>query len=405
MQPLVDVCDWKDLLLVAAVRRDSETNPSMKIASNFLADRQSRDDFIKLAGDHGVLGLVSRTLSSPGILSDADSRKAFEEIRRGCRRRAMVLQLERDNALRLLTSAGADVVVLKGAGLVSTAYDSAGDRDYGDIDVLIPHEQLAVAEHALLRQGFVPSGSDAAMDGYKEHHFHVRLNKPGGAIVEIHWAVTNAGEPFALSAATLMAESIHNASMHPARVPRVEHSLLHIVIENVRGFFTRLTRLVDIDRIITSAADLDWSYLEEIARVGHLLPALSIALETSSAVLGTTVPADFLTRISPSRTVRAHLAALDVPRSLLGQRAIRRSTWGLLLQLWLVDDRPRFNALARLWRGDDVETLEWLWMGEEKPRDMSPGLGWRAGRMGKLAVYQLGLYALSLRKRTIGLAT
>lgn len=114
-------------------------------------------------------------------------------------------------------------------------------------------------------------------------------------------------------------------------------------------------------------------------------------------MLGTPVPAQLLQRIQPTAALRWHLGLFNVPQGLLTQRGVERPSWKLLLQLWLVNDRSRPAALARLLRGDDDEPLEWLWKRESEPRNITSSTSKRAVRTGKLLAYQMWLYVAKAR--------
>ena len=388
-------------LLIAACRRDrtSRPGPALSEAMSWLSSDDERERFSAFVSQHGLVGLVARALLQTQTGMNASSRATFETLLRGMRRRTALLQVERDHVLRILAVDNINAVLLKGAGLSSSVYEVASDRDYGDIDVLVSVGDIDRAIAALAAKGYVPPGRGNINSGYLAHHFHVRVQRPDGTIVELHWGLSLPSETFALNAKAFLNESVAHAGVPQARVPRAEHALLHMVLENVRDPFMRLTRLVDIDRIIAAAPGMDWNFLEECARAGHLLPSLSLILEMSASMLGTVVPVDFLKRIRATPAVRRHLELLDVPNSLISQRSLRRASWGSLLQFWLVDDRSHLAAFTRICRGDDVEPLEWMWQGEQRERDSRPSLVQRALRVVKLVGYQLGTYVMPRRRK------
>jgi len=161
----------------------------------------------------------------------------------------------------------------------------------------------------------------------------------------------------------------------------------------VRDGFKRLKRLVDVDRIVAAAPAMDWSYLETMAREARLLPTLALALELSHEMLGTPFPEEVRRRIQPPAGVRFHLALLRPGASLLRQRAASRPSWLMLLQLWLLSGETRAAAVARMLRGKDADPLDWMWRGDESPDAPPPFALHPVERVGKLALYQLGLYA------------
>lgn len=384
-------------LLLALCRRDAAHPGVLSEATlSQLDDSERRADFLEYASRHGVMGLVAGVLVRNRLLKQGPAFAEMDTHLRAMSRRAMIMQLERDNVLRVLETVGMDAVLLKGAGLVSTVYGALADRDYGDIDILVPPTQINAAVAALSARGYGAPSTAAVNEGYRAHHFHVRVQR-AAIIVELHWALTLAREPYALDGEAVMRQAVRHTAVPSARVPAAEDMLLHMVVENARDAFTRLTRLVDIDRIVVANPQLDWDYLETCARNAHLAPSLWLTLTTSVSMLGTPVPAQLLQRLQPTAALRWHLGLFNVPQGLLTQRGVERPSWKLLLQLWLVNDRSRSAALARLLRGDDDEPLEWLWKRESEPRDITSSTTKRAVRTGKLLAYQMWLYVAKAR--------
>ncbi|MDQ6888006.1 MAG: nucleotidyltransferase family protein [Gemmatimonadota bacterium] len=384
-------------LLPAACRRDPAG--LTEAASAILADERGLEYFTVLASRHGVRGLALSALQRAGgldKLSPHVAERARENLR-ALRRRATILGLERDRMLAILRRRDLDVVVLKGAGLASTVYRDPVERDFGDVDVLLPPAQIDAAVEALGQHGYAFPGPTGAAAAYRQHHFHLRMQRGGGLVIELHWDLTLALELFRLDPAAFLAESVTaGATGVEFRVPRPEHALLHVVLENVRDAFSRLTRLVDVDRIVASAPELDWDHLHAAARTGGLGPALALCLELSRGALGTEIPMEVQRRMRPTRAVRFHLALLRPASSLLSQRAIARPSWGELIQLWLVTGRSRGMTLLQMLRADSGEPLQWLWDGGDSDTAAPASLASRLSRVAKVVGYQLGLYASGL---------
>ncbi|MGI8498627.1 MAG: nucleotidyltransferase domain-containing protein [Gemmatimonadaceae bacterium] len=361
-----------------------------------LADERGLASFVALASRHGVRGLALTALQRSGALAKlpAATSELVAENLRLLRRRATILGLERDHVLRIVGQRALRAIVLKGAGLASTVYGEPVERDFGDIDILLSPEQLDAAVEALREHGYGFPGPVGATAGYRAHHFHLRMQRGGGVIIELHWALTLAQEPFHLDAAPFLAESISSrAAASELRIPRPEHALLHVVLENVRDGFSRLTRLVDVDRIIACAPELDWDRLDALARGGGLAVAVALCLELSQGLLGTEIPPEVHRRMRPTRAVRFHLELLRPASSLLAQRSLVRPSWGELMQLWLVTSRPRSKMFLQMLRANSGDPLQWLWDGRDADTATRPSVGRRLARMGKVLGYQLGLYA------------
>ena len=170
--------------------------------------------------------------------------------------------------------------------------------------------------------------------------------------------------------------------------------LLHVVPENARDAFSRLTRLVDVDRIVSRHGSVDWGYLEDAARRGGLGHALALVLAMSRAVFGTEVPEDVHRRLRPPAAVRFHLEMLRPASSLMEQRSLRRASWAELMSLWLLSGQSRAKALVRMLRADSGAPLQWLWDGGTTDNHHVPAFTRRVSRVGKVVAYQLGTYVL-----------
>lgn len=397
-------------LLVAACQRNPDARVIAACARQ-LADDASCERFVDFAEGHGVLGLALATLDRAGALDGYPAAAALRSMLHDLRRRAALLAFERDHVLRTLARHGLDPVVLKGAGLVTTAYASPVERNFGDIDLLLSPDALPAALDVLERAGYHSSNSAAVVSAYRDHHFHVRVQRGAGVVIELHWGLIAPHEPYHLDPAAFLAQSRLalsesaqrraagdriSAAPHRLRVPRHEHALMHVVVENVRDGFSRLTRMVDVDRIVAAAPDMDWEQLQSLARDAHVLPALALALDMSSTLFGTGIPTDVMRRLRPTPVVRFHLALLRPVPSLLRRRAKTRAAWGTLLQFWLLSGQPRRSAIARMLRGDDVDPLDWVWSGAAPTTPGRPPLRARLLRTHKVALYQLGIYAAGL---------
>lgn len=399
-------------LLLAACQRDPDAR-DLAARARQLDDGAACDRFVELADAHGVLGLALATLDRTGSLHGRRASAALGSVLHGLRRRAALLQLERENVLRTLEQHGLDAVVLKGAALATTIYANPVERNFGDIDLLLSPESLPLALDVLQRAGYHPSGSAAVVSAYREHHFHIRVERGHGSIVELHWALVAPHEPYHLDEAAFLAQSRtaqNRSADHPVnaiarrfRTPRPEHTLMHIVVENVRNGFSRLTRIVDVDRIVTAAPEMDWDLVQSVARGAQVLPGLALALDMSRTLFGTEIPRDVTRALRPTPMVRFHLALLRPVPSLLRQRATTRAAWGTLLQFWLSSGRSRGSVIARMLRGDDADPLDWVWSRGEEGAPARPALSERLLRAQKLALYQLGIYVVGFATGHVGI--
>lgn len=138
----------------------------------------------------GLLPLVGRNLVLHGL--DSPDRRYFQWLHHGIWA-ANVRRITQTTALlQRFRSAGIDTLLLKGAALVSTAYDDPGLRPMGDVDVLVPVHQARQAMGLLREDGWRPVGWAACCSAPEMtvpvRHSHAYLRSADEQI-DLHWHV------------------------------------------------------------------------------------------------------------------------------------------------------------------------------------------------------------------------
>jgi hypothetical protein len=266
------------------------------------------------------------------------------------RRRSALLGLKRDRVVALLADAGVRPVLLKGAGLALTAYAEPCERDLADLDILIREDDLEQSLRTLRAVGYTGPSSPGEFTRYRRRHFHIHLRHPDADIVEIHWGLTMPSSPFRLDASEVVSQSVplERPGQPLLLVSRPEHTLLHLVLQNLQEGHSRLSRFVDIDRIIASSPGLDWQDLVETARKGNLGPATAVSLQLAARLLGAEVPAAVARELRPGALASVHLAMMRPVRALLSRRFTRVHVAPLLHEFWLLSGfRQRLGHVRR----------------------------------------------------------
>jgi hypothetical protein len=153
--------------------------------------------------------------------------------------------------------------------------------------------------------------------------------------------------------------------------------------ENLRDSFSRLVRLVDVDRLVASTPGLDWDEVVRGARSGGLLALLGLSLDLASELLGTPVPAEVRRALRGDRLGRAHLALLRPADGLLHRR-LGAAGPSAALVLWLAPGwRSRGALLRRLAAGTDYAE-QWIYDFSRANGPPGPAERLRAGVAGTL---------------------
>lgn len=384
-----------DLLLEMARRGRGEESILSSRFRAILDDPERRTDFFVLAGRHYLHGLVLARLAAlaPTRRQDAALRDLAHDSLRRLRAEARIWDLERDRLIRVLEERGLGPLVLKGAALRLTTYAEPAHRPIGDLDILVPRDDVTPARETLGRMGYhIPYSADQ-IRALEQQHFHLRFKREP-FVLELHWELNSAQAPYRLDPASFLSRSRIRSrpGMTDIRVPSPEDMVLHMVAQNVDSQ-TRLGRLVDIDRVIETAREFDWEYLRDTAGAAGLLIMLAVDLRLCRTLLETTLPPEYVARLEVPRLNRWHMALM------------RPTTWPFADE----SQRPAAHQLKRLWgriecrerfdwvRGvlsDRRDPLVWIWDEDKQARGRSaPSLRHGITVFLKLIVYQCWLYA------------
>ena len=354
-------------------------------ALRLLAEAGARRRLLDLAAKHRVSGLTLSALAESGRLAELGEGAAdVDQLLRLFRRRAASVELELEHIVTALDRAGVRSVVLKGAALIGPVYGKAVERDLQDLDFLVPEEQLRRAVRIFVDHGYELPPEPGAMLYFRRHHFHVPVQKRGILGADVHWALDRPGAGARLDPQRFLDEAIlqDRNGRGTIRVPRSEHMLLHLVQQNCSEGFGRLSRFVDIDRIV-GGSPLDWTELVGGAADSGLGPATALSLRIAQLTFGTEVPRVVLHDLFPRSLSRGHVAMLQ-PMSLLFDSQIERThARRHLVAFWMCDSvGERLRFLRRLLVAEPVFP----------PEKATWGLGARLARYPKMVLHQAFSY-------------
>lgn len=388
--------------LVALCRREVSLR-DVAAAKPELREPEFQAGLAALAQRHGLFGLMLDTLARGGGWADlpADVAEGYRGALRQLRLQAALWDLERDFVLSLLAAKGIPTVLLKGSALRLMAYPDPVQRPFGDLDVLVPEGATDQAVAVLGEAGYRGDAEQRARL-YREHHHHLILRKALGFIVEVHWALEPVRSPFLLDPEAFRrdARTLTTAGGVPVRVPSAEHCVLHLSTQSMEDGFSRLGRLVDLDRIIaTAGAEFAWPWLcaEAVRMRVNAVAALSLRL--AQLLFATPLPAGVFDALELGGVARANLALLDPIGLVLEQRSQRHGSLSQLLLLWSVSDRRTRLAVLRAMHAGEQD-----WFVKLAPAAAGAATGKRrspAVATLKLALYQLWVYlsAITARRR------
>lgn len=376
-------------LMVRLCRRDALDRLSPDDAERICAPG-AKGTFLRECARHGVRALVLSRLDE--WANTRDGAKVELDGVLGplplLRKQAMLWDLEQDRVLAALVSADLPAIVLKGGALRRTVYARPIERWMGDLDLLVRPDRMEALLEVLGELGYDSGYSDQARRGIEAHHFHHVVNHPSGFIIEAHQGLTRPGSTCSLDTDDFFrgAREFHPVGGPPMLVPGPEDMILHLVSQIEQEGCRRLSRIVDIDRVLASSGEVDWVALETRAGEGNLGVALAVSLRLADILLSTPVPSSRLDGSSlPAASRRALDVLQPVAHLLRGEDGVTVASDDLF-RLWLLPTWPQRRARIRELASRTADPLAWIWEGADSPEEDASRTG-GVGRILKLVAY------------------
>jgi hypothetical protein len=220
--------------------------------------------------------------------------------------RNLELEIERDRILELLAAEDIPVVLLKGAALVDTVYDHAGQRPMADLDLLVPNQSIrrahALVEHEL---GYQVYGASLGRDDeqrLRDHHHHFPLLKHGGQVmVELHHRLFDDRPDYEVE--SLWARAMPAAGPPPRLLPAPEDLFLHVAVhfafDRIHRGESALSQLADIARV-AARWPLDFDAVARRATDNGVRDRLFLALAAAVLLIGDVAPPEITAALTPA---------------------------------------------------------------------------------------------------------
>ena len=229
----------------------------------------------------------------------------------GMGRLAMVEQFELqrmeerlDETVGAFESARIPIVLLKGAALARSVYDSVADRPMVDLDVLVPASETKAARELAMSLGWVWKYDRRYAPFFSTHHHLPPLRDGRGtrALLELHTGLFPVGHPFELEAADVFSRAVGARGYSPGvLVPCPEDHLVYVCghwvwSHMMNGGAWRALR--DIGAL-AERGGLDWDLCVARARATRATSCVYWTLRLARRMAGVDVPAAALRAMEP----------------------------------------------------------------------------------------------------------
>ena len=274
--------------LIVRIARRAVDRGAVSVAAGEVRDWNR---VIDLAARHGLLPLLAAHLDGIAVPQDFARKLAVARIQTRQRNETTIAEL-----LRLVEAAGRHGVryaVYKGPAVAQRYYRDATLRDYGDFDILVDRESLPVVDEAISELGY-------SLRVYSDRHAQARnrakgceelWSTPSGAMLDLHWTLTDDFFPIRLTTAELLGRSVvEPIPGGEVRTFCAEDDLIVLATHAAKHRFSRLEWTTAVGEAMTRP-DLDWNAVVERSTRGECATSVATACTLASRVLGFPLPA------------------------------------------------------------------------------------------------------------------
>ncbi len=308
--------DTTSTLLLACLRRTPPEDLAVQLAG--LAPAQWTE-LIELAVEQTVPSLLYHRLKSHGYetLLPSAAQQTLQKKYYGIALRNMRLYQELGKITEAFNQQAIASVVLKGAHLAATVYETIALRTMGDIDIMMHQADLPAAIQQIQALGYRPIEPLLAIEDYLDyrHHLPPFVHPNAVATVEIHWTITSSIRTYTISMDKLW---LHRIPITVANVAThgfcPEHLLLHVCMHATYQHQLRqgVRFLCDIAEIVQRYGNaLDWDAITQQAIAWKWQRGLFLALYATQKLLGAPIPASVLHSLNPTARVVADIPTLQ----------------------------------------------------------------------------------------------
>jgi hypothetical protein len=278
-------------------------SPSGAAIRQVIGDGIDWERLCSLASSEKAAPVLLRQLSAVGV---APTNPGYQRLRELATLSVMqMLQLEEmlRQSLEFLAEHKVEAMLLKGAGLAYTAYQSFPDRPMGDIDLLLRTEDAERAWSLLRTRGWTPAPIMGTPERYAGHHHLPPLfHDSAKCRLEIHDEILSGENPFRFSTDAFWNRARRiTVNGRVMTVPDPIHQLWHTCVHFAWSHAMEWggwRALRDVEAI-SSAGRFDWTGFARFARETRAATCCYWPLRMARHIAGAAVPDDVLASLRP----------------------------------------------------------------------------------------------------------
>lgn len=296
---------------------------AMQTFTDLLAGRRNARDLAARDWD-GVIGVARSEAMLATLahhLADADLPSTVAALFADQRASAAVAQRqalwEAEMARRALAPRGIEFVLLKGAAYAAADMACSRGRQIGDLDILIPENQIRRAENELLKAGWEWVKADPYDDAYYRQHMHELpplIHQTRDRMIDVHHTILPRTHRVTPDALALVGDAVICSGGFAILCPTdmVCHCAAHMLADgDLQGGLRNLWDFHNMTRDFAAADVGFWGALDKRATLHGLSDAVHRAARLARDLYGSAPPAGWDRRDPADGWFRRRLLARD----------------------------------------------------------------------------------------------
>jgi len=303
-------------LLLGCARSKMQPVAAHRVAQA-LKEKIDWDHVVEEAFRHGTASLLFWNLSRLG--TECIPKATFDQLEtayNAIARWNLSLTGELLKLLNLFRTHGIRALPLKGPALAAAAYGNVSLRIFGDLDILMPREDILKGKDLLQLEGYQPKlhlTASQEVEYLRSHHDYKFVRTADGIVVELQWGITQWSFAFPLDFDEIW-EHREIGSLAGAPVFNLppETLLLILCVHGTKHRWEKLMWICDIAELVDADRDkIDWPRLLERARARGGERMLLLGLYLAQDLLGTALPGEVVARINVDSRIKSLAAQVD----------------------------------------------------------------------------------------------
>lgn len=215
---------------------------------------------LALAEDHGVTQLLATVVQKlPAEAVPSGIRATLAERQRTQHFFTLRMSAELFRLAELFAAQNIGMLVVKGPALAVQAYGDAAMRNYGDLDLLVRHADIARATQLMMDAGYEPQIPLSAIAAGRIPGQYMFRQTEAKLLVELHNDRTMRYYPRPLPIERLFERSVRvKLDGREVAAPAVEDHLILICIHGAKHFWERLMWIADVAALIARHPEMEW---------------------------------------------------------------------------------------------------------------------------------------------------